>query len=152
MGLTFREIGQRFVYSTFCENLKNWAKPITPRRLRRTLRHMYGGYSKVDAFAKAFHYRQDDVVIVSYPRSGSTWLRFIFAHLIRDRVSDQSTNVDFLFVQRFIPAISAAIQQKGVDYEALPFPRIMRTHSLYIKEIPKVIYLMRDGRDVLVSY
>ena len=106
----------------------------------------------MDAFAKAFPYREDDVVIVSYPRSGSTWLRFIFANLIRNTVGDGSTSVDFLFVQRFMPAISAEIQRKGVDYEALPSPRIMRTHSLYIKEIPKVIYLMRDGRDVLVSY
>jgi hypothetical protein len=34
----------------------------------------------------------------------------------------------------------------------LPSPRILKTHSVYRRGIKKAIYLVRDGRDVLVSY
>lgn len=62
-------------------------------------------------------------------------------------------NIDFLCTQRLVPALSSEAQRKGkANYEALPSPRIMRSHSLYSSRFPKVVYLLRDGRDALVSY
>lgn len=74
------------------------------------------------------------------------------AHLINHMMPDGPKEVDFLRAQLIVPEISKEACRQGVDFEALPSPRIMRSHSLYNANFPKVIYLMRDGRDVLVSY
>lgn len=74
------------------------------------------------------------------------------AHLIKDIIPVERDEVDFAYVHRFVPAIAKRVGEKGVSFELLPSPRIMRSHSLYIKRIPRAVYLMRDGRDVLVSY
>jgi hypothetical protein len=103
-------------------------------------------------FYEDFSYRLDDVVIVSYPKSGSTWLRFILAHLIDPRMPSEVNDIDFLRTHMIVPEISEESQQKGVDFNILPSPRFMRSHSLYTPRFPKVVYLVRDGRDVLISY
>jgi hypothetical protein len=38
------------------------------------------------------------------------------------------------------------------EYSMLPNPRIFSVHSLYDPTFPKVIYMVRDPRDVMVSY
>jgi hypothetical protein len=98
-------------------------------------------------FVAQFPYRPDDVVIASYPKSGSTWLRFIISHL-----QARKTEVDFLTVQHAVPEISPHAVEKGVDYQTLPSPRFMRTHAEFVAECPRVIYMLRDGRDVMVSF
>lgn len=104
-----------------------------------------------DSFENTFAYKPDDVVIVSYPKSGSTWVRFVLANLLQSLL-DQHKEVDFLQMQLIVPEISVDACRNGVDFEALPVPRIMRSHGLYNPKFPKVVYLLRDGRDVLVSY
>ena len=85
----------------------------------------------------------DDVFFVSYPRSGSTWLRFLLANLVK--VGDEA--IDFHNVARFIPEV--ADLASGGPYAS---PRIIRTHAPYQKRYPRTIYLVRDGRDVYLSY
>lgn len=103
------------------------------------------------SFENTFAYKPDDVVIVSYPKSGSTWVRFVLANLSQTLLG-QHQEVDFLQMQRIVPEVSLDASRNGVDFEALPAPRIMRSHALYNPKFPKVVYLIRDGRDVLVSY
>jgi Sulfotransferase domain len=100
-----------------------------------------------DSFENTFAFQPDDVVIVSYPKSGSTWLRFIIANLLKFH-----EEVDFLRMQLTVPEISLEACRNGADFAALPSPRFMRSHALYDRRFPKVIYLMRDPRDVLLSY
>lgn len=105
------------------------------------------------ALINRFNYRNDDVIIVSYPKSGSTWLRFICAHLIKNKFQSNDIEIDFQSLNRIIPAISYdAINKANVDFDSLPSPRILRSHSLFTNRFPKVVYLLRDGRDVMVSY
>lgn len=104
------------------------------------------------SFEDTFQYRPDDYVIVSYPKSGSTWLRFIIANLINNEIDKGGKQVDFLTAQLLVPEISKQALYNGADFESLPSPRIMRSHSLRKRHFPNVIYLLRDGRDVLVSY
>ncbi len=106
----------------------------------------------VVSFEDAFHYRPDDFVIVSYPKSGSTWLRFIIANLIYDGIGRNGNQVDFLSAQLLVPEISEQALANGADFNSLPPPRILRSHSAKKQFFPNVIYLLRDGRDVLVSY
>lgn len=106
----------------------------------------------MESYENTFLYRPDDVVIVSYPKSGSTWLRFIMANLLSDLLLDRSKEVDFLGAQLLVPEISREAEKGGAKFNELPSPRILRSHSLYNTSFPRVVYLMRDGRDALISY
>jgi hypothetical protein len=87
---------------------------------------------------------EDDTFLVSYPKSGNTWVRFLLAHLIHS--SDQN-GVDFNTIQSIIPEV---IRNDDV-IATLPRPRIMKSHGYRIR-YPRLIYILRDARDVYVSY
>src|SRR6266550_3869220 len=84
-----------------------------------------------------------DVVLASYPRSGNTWCRFLLGEIL----SDQKTGFD---------SIDKAVPQIGLHQIALPLlpggGRLIKTHEQYRKEYAKAIYLVRDVRDVVLSY
>ena len=88
------------------------------------------------------HVRTNDVFIASYPRSGSTWLRFLLFDLL------SGTEADFSSVHQGIP---------GVENQstALPFlpdsGRLLQTHEFFRNEYHKAIYVVRDVRDVVIS-
>src|ERR687892_1020072 len=117
--------------------LKRWLRPHPPRR---------------EPFENSFVFKPDDVVIVSYPKSGSTWLRFIMANLLDNMFSGPHQEIDFLRMQLIVPEISLDACRNGVNFGALPSPRIMRSHGLYNPRFPKIVYILRDPRDALVSY
>jgi len=85
-----------------------------------------------------------DVFLVSYPRSGNTWVRFLFANLLKD--TDEE--IHFQNVHQYVPELGR--NEKII--QDLAFPRIIKTHSVFKEAFPRVIYLVRDGRDVYVSY
>jgi len=86
---------------------------------------------------------EDDVFLVSYPKSGNTWLKFIFANYLTQE------NIDFTRVHSIIPEFESVRN----DIEKRDFtPRIFKSHSSYSNRFNKVIYIVRDGRDVAVSY
>lgn len=67
------------------------------------------------AFENSFNYRPNDVVIASYPKSGSTWLRFMLAAL----TSDDPLRVDFLAAHLKAPELSSTTEHHGIDFDAL---------------------------------
>lgn len=85
----------------------------------------------------------DDVFLVSYPRSGNTWMRFLLAHLM---YPENEWTVDN--IQQIIPDIydTRSIGIIGTK------PRIIKSHEQNTSKYKKVLYLYRDGRDVSVSY
>lgn len=94
--------------------------------------------------------RHDDLYVVSFPKSGSTWLAFLMAN-IHLKMSGDSRNVTFFNVHNFIPDIHFS---RHVRQEALPFPgvRVMKSHSIFNPCYKNAVYLVRDPRDVMVSY
>jgi len=92
--------------------------------------------------------KSNDVYLVSFPRSGSTWIRFFLANLI---VINKDIQVDFNSMDYIIPPLHKIY---SIKYRNRPkkIPRIMRSHSIYNKKYNKVIYLVRDPRDVMISY
>ena len=96
--------------------------------------------------------RPDDIFIATYPRSGTTWLQMALYQLTTDG------NMEFDHICRFVPWYELSVMT-GRDLEALPSPRVFKTHlpyRSYLRNIPKgparYIYCARNGRDVLVSY
>jgi sulfotransferase family protein len=84
-----------------------------------------------------------DVMIASYPRSGNTWCRFLLAEIL----TNHTTAFD---------SIDKAVPQVGLHQVALPLlprgGRLIKTHEQYRKEYANAIYLVRDVRDVVLSY
>ena len=88
--------------------------------------------------------RSNDSFIVAHPRSGSTWLRTIITNiLIPEAQSDPDVFNDL------IPGFSI---RRARELSKLRSPRLLMTHSAYLPGFPRVLYLVRDGRDVLISY
>lgn len=86
----------------------------------------------------------DDIFLVSYPKSGSTWLRFLIASL-----KCGQEPVDFTNVDQVIPDIYQDVEKKLQAFER---PRIIKSHEYFDPRYKKVIYIVRDPRDVAVSY
>lgn len=86
---------------------------------------------------------EDDVFITSYPRSGNTWFRFLVANLKSDG------QAGFANLETLVPDI---YQNTDAVMRRSPRPRLLKSHEDFDARYPRVIYLVRDPRDVAVSY
>jgi hypothetical protein len=84
----------------------------------------------------------DDVFLASYFRSGSTWWRFLVGNLVH-----QDETVSFANLDRLVPSIHSVSDRK-----LRKLPRILNSHEPFDPRYPRVIYLVRDPRDVAVSF
>ena len=111
--------------------LKNiiYGKPLLFRKWLVWCRHL--GLQKTDMF------------IASYPKSGNTWLRFILASIITGRESDFDT------VANIIPEVE---RHRSGCYFLPGGKRLIKTHEQWRPAYKKSVYIIRDGRDVAVSY
>ena len=83
-----------------------------------------------------------DALVCAYPRSGSTWLRFLMYEAL---TSEPAT---FPSVNRDIPDQDGYRRAPGL----LPSGgRVLKTHDRYWPRGTKVVYLVRDVRDVTLS-
>ncbi len=85
----------------------------------------------------------DDVFLVSFPKSGNTWTRFLLANLI---YSGQPAT--FANIHRLIPDPSGTTKK---DFDRMPRPRIIKSHECFDPRYRRVIYIVRDPRDVALS-
>ncbi len=85
----------------------------------------------------------DDTFLVSYPKSGNTWVRFLLANL-----KYPNETVGFANINRLLPAPGVLSKR---FLRTLPRPRILKSHEPFDVRFRKVIYLVRDPRDVAVS-
>ena len=92
--------------------------------------------------------RPDDIFIVTYPRSGTTWLQMVLYQLTTDG------NMDFPHIFEYCPSFEKSIRSIG-GFEGRPSPRLFKSHLPYHR-IPKgpckYIYVARNGADVAVSF
>jgi len=108
-------------------------------RLRHTVRAVLG----VNPAGRRLTVFPDDIFIVSYPRSGNTWARFLIGNLLYPK-----TQVSFANVESLIPAIHLFPDRR---LRAMPRPRVLKSHEYFDPRYKRVVYFVRDPRDVAVS-
>jgi hypothetical protein len=85
----------------------------------------------------------DDTFLVCYPKSGSNWVRFLVANLI-----NPWEPVTLLSAERVIPFVEAAPKR---HFDRMPRPRVIKSHYPFHHPYKKVVYVVRDPRDVVIS-
>ena len=97
---------------------------------------------------KKYH---NDLYLVSFPRSGSTWLSFLIANIIAIKNSINYKITQFN-IHMWLPDIHVTRNiAKNLKLQ-FPFYRIIKSHSIFNPYYNYVLYLIRDPRDVLISY
>lgn len=100
--------------------------------------------TKKQAAARGLTVYPDDTFLVSFPRSGNTWTRFLVCNLI-----NPDDPVNFAQLESRIPEIYDVTDRA---LRAFPRPRIIKSHESFDPRYKKIIYIVRDPRDVLISY
>jgi aryl sulfotransferase len=101
---------------------------------------------------RAFQPRRDDIVVATYPKSGTTWMQRILSLLIFR--SDEPLALDRTFP--WLEVNRRPIESVVADLEAQWHRRSVKTHvpfdGLPRFDSVKYIHVARDGRDVCLSY
>ncbi|MFP6772396.1 MAG: sulfotransferase domain-containing protein [Alphaproteobacteria bacterium] len=98
-----------------------------------------------------FNFRDDDIVISTYAKSGTTWLQQIVAQLL-------FPGQEGMEVAEMLPWMDLRVPPKAVklpEVEAQTHRRFVKTHlpadALVFSPSAKYLYIGRDGRDVFWS-
>jgi hypothetical protein len=87
--------------------------------------------------------RPDDTFLVSYPKSGNTWMRFLIANLLQ-----QNPPIGLLEADCLIPSVDGKSKK---FFDNMKPPRVIKSHFSFIPAYKRVIYVVRDPRDVVMS-
>lgn len=112
---------------------------------------LYMLYGKIKAITTPIDYesRDDDIFICTYPKSGTTWVQMILYQLTGDG------ELNHPHISLAIPDVEMDVLFGPGDIRQYKPPRILKTHQPYesvLKGSGRYIYVVRDGRDVAVSY
>ena len=121
-------------------------KGILPQKEREHWHHLLDS-----TVWNEFKYRDDDIVINAYSKSGTTWVQQIVAQLIWNG----SENIILSDVSPWIDCRFPSKAERLAVLEAQGHRRFMKSHlpvdTMVFSPQAKYIYIGRDGRDVLWS-
>ena len=108
------------------------------RRLRTRIRDYVVEVAAVALRRKTAEHKvqvfDDDVFLVSYPRSGNTWARFLIGNAM-----NPDDPVTFANLELRVPSIYTF-----PDRVLRGLLRILKSHDVYDPRYPRVIYIVRD--------
>ncbi len=93
-----------------------------------------------DIAGRSLYKLPDDIFLVAYPGSGGQWLRRLVANLL-----DPSSPVTEANVRSRLPDLYHTSRR---GFAKMSRPRIIFSHECFDAEYGRVIYLVRDPRDV----
>lgn len=114
------------------------------RQYLRWLPFQMGCINKAAFMHQLKEIRKEDVFIVSFPKSGNSWLRYLLAYLIKPSAEELSTKE----VNSIVPDVYIA---KDLIDE-MQSPRYIKSHDLFLNDYPNTIYIHRHPADVFISY
>ncbi|XP_030611409.1 sulfotransferase 2B1-like [Archocentrus centrarchus] len=105
-------------------------------------------------YYEEFAFCKDDILIVTYPKSGTSWMQEIVPLIVS---GGDPASVETLPTWKRIPCLEAQKPSSTFHFKR-PSPRMFATHfqynmmpSSFFEVKPKVIYLMRNPKDVFTS-
>ncbi|MEZ4670948.1 MAG: sulfotransferase domain-containing protein [Anaerolineae bacterium] len=87
---------------------------------------------------------ESDIFVVSYPRSGNNWFQYLIFEII------YGVNIHIAPL-KLLQELSIDLNFKQ-SYTRYRTPCFFKSHNLPLPEYRRVVYLLRDGRDAMVSY
>ncbi len=109
------------------------------------LRHkLKSGVAALTATTPIQETNPEDVFIVGYPKSGHTWLQNLVSGAVYG--VDPARTPDTV-IQELVPDVRGRR-----FYRRFSTPMFFKSHELPKPEYRRVVYLLRDGRDAMVSY
>lgn len=135
--------------------------PRDPNYQQKILYYSYKNYILPEFVIKNmkniqnFEVRDDDIFVIAFPKTGTTWLQEIVYIISNDlnfeKAASSSLENRFPYLEFIYPGLSAVSK--------MPSPRFIKSHlplSLLPQEIkeksPKIFYIVRNPKDVAVSY
>jgi aryl sulfotransferase len=118
-----------------------------PRKTRELMNHHMNS-----AIWNDFRFRDDDVVVATYAKSGTTWTQQIVGQLVFGGAADVAVAEVSPWMDLRVPPAEVKLAQM----EAQTHRRVMKTHlpldALVFSPKAKYLYIGRDGRDVVFSF
>lgn len=87
---------------------------------------------------------EDDIFIVGYPKSGNTWFQNLVSGIV---FGANPLYAPDTLIQELVPDV-----HYKHFYKRFWTPMFFKSHLLPQQDYRRVIYLLRDGRDAMVSY
>jgi len=98
-----------------------------------------------------FRFRDDDIIISTYAKSGTTWMQQIISQML----FDANTELELHAMSPWMDFRLPAKEVKFAQLEAQTHRRFIKSHlpvdALVYSPTAKYVYIGRDGRDVLWS-
>lgn len=98
-----------------------------------------------------FPFRNDDIILATYAKSGTTWMQQIVGQLIFAGAEDMNLAAMSPWMDLRVPPKHV----KLAEVEAQPHRRFLKTHlpveALVFSDKAKYLYVARDGRDMVWS-
>ncbi|KAM6559716.1 hypothetical protein CsatA_028955 [Cannabis sativa] len=105
-------------------------------------------------FQTQFEARDDDIILASCPKSGTTWLKSLIFSIVN---RNNSSNINSLFTAN--PHDLIPMLELSLPMENMIKPRLLNTHIPYPSLPPsikdshcKIVYICRNPLDVFVSH
>jgi hypothetical protein len=98
--------------------------------------------------------RPSDVFIVTFPKSGTNWVGFLLALVAADRATGSKTEITLGESSDWVRGVNEEYSggRPLLEDPRLGEPRVFKIHAPCDPIFPRVIYVVRDPRDVMVSY
>lgn len=120
---------------------------IKRHKFSRRLKYAWRILSGSNTAVLTNHIRGDDVLIAGYPKSGNNWVEWLVCQMLwPDR------EIDWSVVRQRVRGLNNINHMVESKLQRMPSPRIFRMHNPYDPRFRRVIMIVRDPRDIALSY